>query len=164
MNRMRKESGRVEENVFISLGSNLGDKEENLRRASQSLAALPGIKVTGKSGIVLTRPVGLTGQPDFLNQVQRLSTGLSPEELLGYLLDIEKEMGRVRTVRWGPRVIDLDILFYGTVILSLPTLVLPHPEIRNRPFFMEMIREIDPAFLSRWEGMSNSRGKEARWK
>jgi 2-amino-4-hydroxy-6-hydroxymethyldihydropteridine diphosphokinase len=159
---MRKESGRLEENVFISLGSNLGDKEEYLRHASQSLAALPRTRVTGKSGIVLTRPVGLAGQPEFLNQVQRLSTALSPEELLGHLLDIEKEMGRVRTVRWGPRVIDLDILFYGTVITSLPTLVLPHPEIWNRPFFIEMIREIDPAFLSRWGGKSNSREKEVK--
>jgi len=156
----------LEENVFVSLGSNLGDREANIRRASERLAALPQTEVTGASRVLLTRAVGPVEQPDFLNQVQRLATALVPEELIERLLLIEKDLGRVRTVRWGPRVIDLDILFYGMAAYSSRLLVLPHPEVWNRPFFLELIREIDAGFLSQWdrarESKNNQTGKAAR--
>ncbi|HUU29867.1 MAG TPA: 2-amino-4-hydroxy-6-hydroxymethyldihydropteridine diphosphokinase [archaeon] len=156
----------MEENVFVSLGSNLGDREANIRRASERLAALPQTEVTGASRVLLTRAVGPVEQPDFLNQVQRLATALVPEELIERLLLIEKDLGRVRTVRWGPRVIDLDILFYGMAAYSSRLLVLPHPEVWNRPFFLELIREIDAGFLSQWdrarESKNNQTGKAAR--
>lgn len=150
----------------MSLGSNLGDREANIRRASERLAALPQTEVTGASRVLLTRAVGPVEQPDFLNQVQRLATALVPEELIERLLLIEKDLGRVRTVRWGPRVIDLDILFYGMAAYSSRLLVLPHPEVWNRPFFLELIREIDAGFLSQWdrarESKNNQTGKAAR--
>jgi len=150
----------------VSLGSNLGDREANIRRASERLAALPQTEVTGASRVLLTRAVGPVEQPDFLNQVQRLATALVPEELIERLLLIEKDLGRVRTVRWGPRVIDLDILFYGMAAYSSRLLVLPHPEVWNRPFFLELIREIDAGFLSQWdrarESKNNQTGKAAR--
>ncbi|OGF96749.1 MAG: 2-amino-4-hydroxy-6-hydroxymethyldihydropteridine diphosphokinase [Candidatus Glassbacteria bacterium GWA2_58_10] len=141
----------MEEDVFISLGSNLGDREENLRRASEALRLLPETQVTGRSLARMTAPVGLTGQPDFLNQVQRLSTSLHPVELLKKLLQIESDLGRVRTEHWGPRIIDLDLLFYGRIERDSEFLMLPHREIWNRPFFLEMISEIDGSFLQRWK-------------
>ncbi|MEA1997074.1 MAG: 2-amino-4-hydroxy-6-hydroxymethyldihydropteridine diphosphokinase [Gemmatimonadota bacterium] len=143
---------RAGDNVFISLGSNLGEREAYLERAARMIAALPGVEVTGESGACFTSPVGpVPDQPDFLNQVLRVSTTLSAESLLEHLLAVENEMGRVRTVRGGPRVIDLDILFYGMERCDRPSLVLPHEEVRNRPFFLEMIREIDSGFLERWK-------------
>ena len=140
----------MERNVFISLGTNLGQLEENLRRASVEVAALSGVRVTGRSKPLLTSPVGLKDQPDFLNQVQRLSSSVLPEELLKDLLGIEKEMGRVRKRRWGPRIIDLDLLFYGDTVCSTKRLVLPHPQIWERRFFLEMIDQIDGKFLQKW--------------
>ena len=147
---MKKDEVYLEPKVFISLGSNLGDREANLEQASQLLSQLPHTEITGKSQALLTRAVGRVEQSDYLNQVQRLATTLSPEELLEQLLAIEDRMGRVRTVRWGPRNIDLDILFYGTTVRNTHFLVLPHPELRRRPFFLEMIRQIDESFLEQW--------------
>jgi 2-amino-4-hydroxy-6-hydroxymethyldihydropteridine diphosphokinase len=141
----------LEEDVFISLGSNLGDREENLRRASETLLLLPETQVTGRSRARMTAAVGRTDQPDFLNQVQRLSTSLHPVELLKNLLRIESDLGRVRTEHWGPRVIDLDLLFYGKAERETEFLVLPHREIWHRPFFLEMISEIDGSFIQRWK-------------
>jgi len=140
----------VERNVYISLGTNLGELEGNLRRASDTIVALPGVRVTGRSEPLLTRPVGLKDQPDFLNQVQRMATSFSPGELLKLLLGIEDEMGRVREQRWGPRIIDLDLLFYGDRVCNTRRLVLPHPQIWKRRFFLEMIDEIDDTFLRKW--------------
>jgi len=140
----------MERNVFISFGTNLGELEENLQRASAAIAALPGVEVTGRSRPLLTKPVGLTDQPEFLNQVQRLAASLSPEELLERLLEIESDMGRVRRRQWEPRIIDLDMLFYGDKIRNNRRLVLPHPQIWERRFFLEMIDEIDSTFLQKW--------------
>ena len=157
----------MERNVFISLGTNLGELEKNLRRASTAVAALPGVRVTGRSKPLLTSPVGLKDQPDFLNQVQRLATSVSPGELLKLLLGIEKEMGRVRKRRWGPRIIDLDLLFYGDTACSTRRLVLPHPQIWERRFFLEMIDQIDGTFLQKWaqkhlESAPDEKGKPGR--
>ncbi len=137
----------LEERVFVSLGANLGDRGKSLERAARELADLPGTAVTGRSMVRETAPVDFLDQPDFLNQVLRLSTALEPEELLKRLLAIERGMGRVRELPKGPRLIDLDILFYGGRVLAGGRLVLPHPQVWNRPFFLEMIAEIDPEFL-----------------
>jgi 2-amino-4-hydroxy-6-hydroxymethyldihydropteridine diphosphokinase len=149
----------LEPNVFISLGSNLGDRQANLIKAAGELVLLPQTEITGESRARVTRAVGLSGQPDFLNQVKRLSTRLVPAELLESLLSIENRLGRVRTVRWGPRVIDLDILFYGYQQCNTDSLVLPHPEVWNRPFFLEMIQEIDRGFLQGWNRQDKPQGK-----
>ena len=149
----------MEPNVFISLGSNLGDRQANLVKAAGELVRLPQTEITGESRARVTRAVGLSGQPDFLNQVKRLSTQLAPAELLKSLLLIESRLGRVRTVRWGPRVIDLDILFYGCLECNTDSLVLPHPEVWNRPFFLEMIQEIDSRFLEGWNRQDKPQGK-----
>ena len=140
----------MESNVFISLGTNLGELEENLKRASAALDSLKDVRITGRSTVVLTKPVGLQDQPDFLNQVQRLSTSLAPEKLLKELLEIEDQMGRVRGRHWGPRIIDLDLLFYGNKVRNSKRLVLPHPQIWKRRFFLEMIEQIDRTFLQDW--------------
>lgn len=149
----------MEPNVFISLGSNLGDRQANLMKASEELARLPETEITGESWVRITEAVGLTGQPDFFNQVKRVSTEFPPAELLKTLLSIEDRLGRVRTVRWGPRVIDLDILFYGHLECNTDSLVLPHPEVWNRPFFLEMIGEIDSRFLQSWNRQAKPLGK-----
>jgi 2-amino-4-hydroxy-6-hydroxymethyldihydropteridine diphosphokinase len=140
----------VESNAFVSLGTNLGELEENLKRASAALVSLKDVRVTGCSTAVLTKPVGLKDQPDFLNQVQRLATSLTPEKLLKGLIGIEDEMGRVRGRHWGPRIIDLDLLFYGNTVRNSKRLVLPHPQIWKRRFFLEMIEQIDGTFLQNW--------------
>ncbi|MEA2064341.1 MAG: 2-amino-4-hydroxy-6-hydroxymethyldihydropteridine diphosphokinase [Gemmatimonadota bacterium] len=142
----------LEDNIYISLGSNLGCLEENLRRAAQEVAALESTGITGRSHALLTEPVGLTAQPDFLNQVLRLKSSLGPRDLLVRLLGIEKAMGRVREVpRWGPRLIDLDLLFYGQTVMNTEDLVLPHPQVWRRRFFLEMIDRVDSIFLQRFE-------------
>ncbi|MBN2288562.1 MAG: 2-amino-4-hydroxy-6-hydroxymethyldihydropteridine diphosphokinase [Candidatus Glassbacteria bacterium] len=147
----------MERNVYISLGTNLGKLEENLQRVSAAVAALDAVRVTGCSEPVLTRPVGLKEQPDFLNQVQRLETSLSPEKLLVRLQRIEDEMGRVRERRWGPRIIDLDLLFYGNKVRNTKRLVLPHPQVWKRRFFLEMVEQIDSTFLQQWARQYASR-------
>jgi len=139
-----------EEYVFVSLGSNLGDSWEYVRRASALVAALPGVRVTDRSPFVRTRPVGHTSQPDFVNRVLWLSCSIGPERLLRGLLSVELRLGRKRRLRWGPRTIDLDILFYGDRVQSGPRLTLPHPEVWNRPFFLELVSALDPQFLRRW--------------
>lgn len=144
--------------VFVSLGGNLGNLRANLARARTKIAELDCTDLESASAQRLTEPVGVVGQPEFLNQVLRLSTGLEPQALLDCLLEIEKGMGRVRTSRWGPRIIDLDILFYGALRLETPSLVLPHPEVWVRPFFLDMIGELDSTFLQEWEEFRGERG------
>ena len=145
-----KEDVGEQRDVFVSLGSNLGERWESVRRAGILVGALPETIVTGRSRPRLTRAVGLTNQPDFVNQVLRLSTRLEPDRLMRELLRVEFRLKRRRRVRWGPRSIDLDILFYGYHYLSDALVTLPHPEVWNRPFFLEMVAEIAPDFLRRF--------------
>jgi 2-amino-4-hydroxy-6-hydroxymethyldihydropteridine diphosphokinase len=140
-----------ETEVYLSLGANLGDRQASLARARLEIGRLKRTAVQAASQERMTEPVGLLEQSEFLNQVLRLSTELEPLELLERLLEIERSMGRVRSVRWGPRVIDIDILFYGRARIDTGQLVLPHPEIWNRSFFLEMVAEIDSRFLDSWE-------------
>jgi 2-amino-4-hydroxy-6-hydroxymethyldihydropteridine diphosphokinase len=137
----------VESQVFIALGSNLGDRELNLLRAVAEIAKIPGSRVTSLSGFYDTEAVGGPEQPDFLNAVLRLATPLSPRHLLAELQRIESEVfGRVRTVHWGPRRIDLDILFYDDIMLSDDDLTIPHPRLHERRFVLQPLAEIAPAF------------------
>ena len=131
--------------VFIGLGTNLGDREQNLRHALGYIRHF--LRIEQASSIYETQPVGFSDQGWFLNMVVRGTTLLSPEELLRCLLSAEAAMGRKRTVRNGPRIIDLDILFYADRIISSEDLHIPHPEIQNRSFVLTPLHEIAPGFI-----------------
>jgi 2-amino-4-hydroxy-6-hydroxymethyldihydropteridine diphosphokinase len=135
------------ERAFIALGSNLGDRAEWLRKARARLSESTAIKMIRASAIYETEPVGKTAQPEFLNQVIEVRTALAAEDLLTQLLQIEKELGRVRKERWGPRLIDLDLLAYGQRQVQTQRLVLPHPELHRRRFVLEPWAEIAPEFI-----------------
>jgi len=132
----------VRKNVFLSLGSNLGDRAANLNAAIGRLSTLG--EVSALSSFYETEPVDFTAQPWFLNCAVALQTELMPRQLLGHLLAIEQEMGRRRTHLKGPRLIDLDILLFGNAIVELPDLVIPHPELHERRFVLEPLAEIAP--------------------
>ena len=128
--------------VYLSLGSNLGDREANLRAAIERLAAVG--EVTAVSPFYETEPVDFTRQPWFLNCAVGLQTEKMPKQLLGALQAIEKAMGRQRTQPKGPRVIDLDILLFGTSIVDTTGLTIPHPALHERRFVLEPLAEIAP--------------------
>ena len=130
--------------AFLGLGSNIGDRKANLARAVAMLAAHPQIEVVDVSSIHETEPVGYTKQPDFLNAVARVETTLRPRELLDVILAIEAEMGRERTIRWGPRVIDIDILLFDGEQVDEPGLEIPHPRMMERQFVLDPLAEIAP--------------------
>jgi 2-amino-4-hydroxy-6-hydroxymethyldihydropteridine diphosphokinase len=131
--------------AYVGLGSNLGDREEMLHRATARLAAVPGTEVVAISLIRETDPVGLTEQPPFLNAVAAVETSLRPRELLEELLDIERELGRTREgPRFGPRTIDLDLLLYGDETVDEPGLTVPHPRLGERRFALEPLADLDP--------------------
>jgi len=130
--------------AFLGLGSNIGDRKANLARAVAMLAAHPQIEVVDVSSIHETEPVGYTKQPDFLNAVARVETTLRPRELLDVILAIEAEMGRERTIRWGPRVIDIDILLFDGEQVDEPGLQIPHPRMMEREFVLRPLAEIAP--------------------
>jgi 2-amino-4-hydroxy-6-hydroxymethyldihydropteridine diphosphokinase len=132
--------------AYVGIGSNLGDREENVRRALALLGADPAIDVVAVSQLRDTEPVGFLEQPRFLNGAARLRTELPPRVLLARLLDIERQLGRVRTgERDGPRTIDLDLLLYGDEVLSEPGLRVPHPRLAERRFVLEPLADLDPA-------------------
>lgn len=127
--------------AYVALGSNLGDKEKNLRRALLLLVQ-QGVEVLKVSSFITTEPYGVTDQPQFLNAVCKVRTNLGPLALLDVLLATELAMGRVRLRHWGERNIDLDLLLYEGVTMDTPRLKLPHPDMRNRDFVMIPLREI----------------------
>jgi 2-amino-4-hydroxy-6-hydroxymethyldihydropteridine diphosphokinase len=131
--------------AFVGIGSNLGDRETNLERALQLLSADDGIEVIAVSEIRETEPVGPVEQGPFLNGAARLETSLAPRELLERLLAIENRLGRVRTERWGPRTIDLDLLLYGNERIDESGLTVPHPRLHERRFVLEPLADLDPA-------------------
>jgi 2-amino-4-hydroxy-6-hydroxymethyldihydropteridine diphosphokinase len=130
--------------AFIGLGSNMGDRAAHLGAARCALAGSEGIDITGASSIYETEPVGYTEQGWFLNQVVGIATGLDPFDLLRVLLEIEQKLGRQRSIRWGPRVIDLDLLLYGDAVLNSPELTVPHPRLYERGFVLAPLSEIAP--------------------
>ncbi len=131
--------------VYLALGTNLGDREDNLRQAKALLG--PKVQVLRESGIYATPPWGYTDQPEFLNQVIEVDTLLHPLPLLHRLKEIEKDMGRVETFRNGPRLIDLDILFYGHEIFNGRLIQIPHPRLQERAFVLVPLDEIAPDFM-----------------
>jgi 2-amino-4-hydroxy-6-hydroxymethyldihydropteridine diphosphokinase/dihydroneopterin aldolase len=134
--------------AFVGLGSNLGDRETNLRRAIDLLAAEPGIAVQGVSSFRETDPVDYEEQPKFLNAAVFLGTELSPHALLERLLQIERRLGRTRDgPRFGPRTIDLDLLVYDGVRIDEPGLTVPHPRLHERRFALEPLAELDRSLV-----------------
>ena len=129
--------------VYIALGSNVGDRAENLRLARERIDA-PDLRVLRESSIYETAPRDVENQPWFLNQVIECETDLFPRQLLGRLQRIEREMGRKRRVAKGPREIDLDILLYGDVVMKSPELEVPHPRLTERRFVLEPLAELVP--------------------
>lgn len=129
--------------AYIALGSNLGNKEKNLRRALLLLTQ-QGVEVVRVSSFLSTEPYGVTDQPQFLNAVACVRTSLAPLALLDVLLATELAMGRVRLRHWGERNIDLDLLLYEDVVLDMPRLRLPHPDMQNRDFVLLPLAEIAP--------------------
>lgn len=140
--------------AYIALGSNLGDRRENLRTALKELDSLPTIDIGRVSSVYETAPVGMTEQPKFLNMAAEISTSLSAHELLEAMLQVENQMGRERTVRWGPRVIDLDLLVYGSSQIDMPGLIVPHPRLQERAFVLRPLMEIAPNLILPGDGES----------
>ena len=131
--------------AYVGLGANLGDREGMLRLALERLAAEPSIELVASSTLRETEPEDFLDQPRFLNGAAALETDLSPRQLLARLQLIECELGRRRAgPRFGPRVIDLDLLLYGSVTMSEPELELPHPRLHLRRFALEPLAELDP--------------------
>lgn len=133
--------------VFVGIGSNLGDREFLIRKAVEGLRELPHTSVLRVSSLYDTDPVGEVVQPPFLNAVAWLESELDARALLWHLLLIERRMGRVRTQRWGPRSIDLDLIFHGDLVLDEPDLQVPHPEAHRRAFVLHPMLELDPDFV-----------------
>jgi 2-amino-4-hydroxy-6-hydroxymethyldihydropteridine diphosphokinase len=131
--------------VFIGLGTNLGNREFNLKTAKNLLSESIG-EVISASKIIETPAWGIENQPDFLNQVLEIKTSLFPFELLEKVLGIEEKMGRIRKIKWGERNIDIDILFIENLVLHSESLTVPHPFLHLRKFVLEPLTEISPNF------------------
>ena len=131
--------------AYIALGSNLGDKEQNIKKAISLLAEK--CEILKISSFSKTEPVGFLDQDWFLNGVVKIETDLNPLELLKFLKKIEVEIGRIKTFKNGPRIIDLDILFYNKIILNQKDLIIPHPNLHKRLFVLEPMSEIDSNFI-----------------
>ncbi len=127
---------------YLALGSNLGDREAHLRAATAAIAA--HMQLVASSPIYETEPWGYTDQPPFLNQVLAVETDLSPAALLTWLKRLERDLGRQPTFRYGPRVIDLDILLYDDLVLQTPTLTIPHPRLHERAFVLVPLADLAP--------------------
>jgi len=128
--------------VYLGLGTNLGQREQNLLEARQSLA--PWARLLRASSIYQTAPWGFTDQPAFLNQALEVETDLFPLDLLAALKQVELDLGRQPTFHYGPRLIDLDILFYGDIFIDLPGLGIPHPRLAERAFVLVPLAELAP--------------------
>lgn len=132
--------------ALIALGSNIGDKAAIIRNAIEAIDRLPGTAVVARSAIYRTPPWGITNQDWFANAVVATDTALSPDEMLDACLAIEAAMGRIRRERWGPRVIDLDLLMHGDTTIRSERLTLPHPRIAERAFVLIPLADVAPEF------------------
>lgn len=133
--------------AYIGLGSNIGDKTGNLKKAIDELGRVSGNKVLAVSSFYKTEPVGEVEQDWFINAVVKIETGLIPRELLKTLLDIERNLGRIREIKWGPRIIDLDILLYDDLVIEEEGLAVPHPHLHERGFALTPLAEIAPGYV-----------------
>jgi 2-amino-4-hydroxy-6-hydroxymethyldihydropteridine diphosphokinase len=134
--------------VYLGLGSNLGDRRLNLEAAVTALDQTPGMRVRRVSSFSVTAPFGVQDQPDFLNGVAEIETELNPPHLLAVVKQVELKLGRVTSFRWGPRLIDIDILLYDRIRWQSPELTIPHPGILERSFVMEPLAELAPERLA----------------
>jgi 2-amino-4-hydroxy-6-hydroxymethyldihydropteridine diphosphokinase len=130
--------------AYIGLGSNLDDPAARLDEACRRLTLVEGLEITRVSSNYATPPVGVLDQPWFVNAVAAIRTKLTPEGLLDALLQVENDMGRVRQQRWGPRLVDLDLLLYNNNVVNTPRLLVPHPEMSSRGFVLVPLAEIAP--------------------
>lgn len=131
--------------AYVALGSNLGRREVFLAQARRSISELPKTRLIAESVVEETAPIGPVQQGPFLNQMIAIETELSPQELLRELMRIEKEAGRVRDQRWGPRTLDLDIVLFERQTVTDPHLTVPHRELSNRPFWLRELTELRSA-------------------
>ena len=134
--------------VYLGLGCNLGNRQQNLERAVTTLDETPGVRVQRVSSFRATAPYGVQDQPEFLNGVVEVETELAPQSLVVAIKAIEEKLGRVPTFRWGPRLIDIDILLYDRLRWNTPELTIPHPGILERPFVIEPLAELAPERLA----------------
>lgn len=132
--------------AFLGLGSNIGEREGWLTKAITALSGTSGITVVRKSSLYRTEPVGVKEQPEFLNMVLEVDTSSRPAELLRTVKSIEQQLGRTSSQRWGPREIDIDLLYYGDIVLNEPGLQIPHPEATKRRFVLVPLSEIAESF------------------
>jgi len=145
--RNAQNNKKVKNICYLGLGSNFGNKLENIQKAISKLKDYDKIKILEISTIMETKPYGNTEQPDFLNCVLEIETTFDPEKLLKTCLEIETEMGRIRNKKWEPRIIDIDILFFGNEVIDEENLKIPHPFIHKRRFILESLNEICPDFV-----------------
>lgn len=132
--------------IYLLIGTNIGNLKENLENALDQLNK-NNIKIIKKSKIYKTKPWGKTDQPDFLNIAVEVETSFTPEVILKKIKGIEKKMKRKTFEKWGPRIIDIDILFYGSSQINKPDLIIPHPQFFNRPFAIVPLADIAPDFV-----------------
>jgi len=132
---------------YLGLGSNLGDREANLRAALAALGRLAGVRLLRQTDLRPSAPWGDPDQPEFLNAVAEIETTLGPVHLLHQVKAIERALGRRPSRRWGPREIDIDLLTWDRLRLATPELTLPHPQILTRPFVWEPLAELAPALV-----------------
>ncbi len=132
--------------AYVAFGSNMGEKENYIKKALEKIEER-GMKIIKVSSIYETEPYGVLDQDSFLNGVVKIETNLTPEDLIGELLNIEKQLDRVRERRWGPRTIDLDIIFYDDLIINEKDLVIPHKDMENREFVLKPLCDIDENFI-----------------
>jgi 2-amino-4-hydroxy-6-hydroxymethyldihydropteridine diphosphokinase len=135
----------VKDIAYVALGSNLGQREVFLAQAREAIAQLAGTRVVGQTEVLETAPIGPIAQGPFLNQMIAIETVLTPVELLTELHRIERAAGRVRDVRWGPRTLDLDIVLYEKQAVREAGLIVPHPELSNRDFWLRELKELRSA-------------------
>lgn len=133
-------------NVFLILGGNLGERKKNLAKAAELLGKAAG-RIKRCSPIYETEPWGVEGQPNYYNQVVEMLTDLDAHSLINTILEIEKQMGRIRTEKYDARTIDIDILFFNDDIINTGDLTVPHPRIQERRFVLEPLAEIAPEFI-----------------
>lgn len=150
-------------NAFVGLGANLGDPPRQIERALTALAEDPELRLLARSSLYRSPPLGPTAQPDFCNAVCALATALPPQTLLEKLLLLEREAGRERRERWGPRLLDLDLLHVEGIVLRQPGLTLPHPGLAERGFVLVPLAEIAPELVIPGLGKVADRAAAVAW-
>ena len=137
----------MQNTVYLGIGSNQGDKYFQCEQAIEALCASPENLLLERSSFYLTEPWGYSEQDDFINLAVKIQTSLTPLELLSYTKQVELEGGKIETCKWGPRAIDIDILFYNDHTIALPVLTIPHPYLHQRAFVLHPLHEIAPRLM-----------------